>query len=192
MAKQFLFSIFLVVLLKLTGCCHLDRNIVFSADNVVFDQLNKDSAISLLVISDERKGQTWYKTQKSGRVETLKNIPETSLYNVWQIEISPQDEYMAVLSEGEGHPIVEIYEIKKILMQRDGFEDELIPSILSLDPYPGSIWIKGWKSDTEILIESDMPLNLLDKKERRVPLQYPGIETQLFIWDVLSDSIIGK
>lgn len=191
MEKKFLFLILSILHIILNGC-HLGHNVVLTAENVIFDHLNKDSSIGVLVISDERNGQTWYKTIKNWRVETIKNIPETSLHNVWQVEISPQDEYMAVLSEGEGHPIVEIFEIKKIFSQRDGLEDEMISSTLSVDPYPGTIWIRGWKSDTLLLIDSDMPLNFLDKKERRVPLRDPGSETQEFLWDVSSDTILIK
>jgi hypothetical protein len=193
MEKKFLFLILSIlhIILILNGC-HSGHNVVLTAENVIFDHLNKDSSLGVLVISDERMGQTWYKTQNNWRVETIKNIPETSLYNVWQVEISPQDEYMAVLSEGEGHPIVEIFEINKIFRQRDGLEDEMISPALSVDPYPGTIWIKEWQSDTLLLIDSDIPLTLLDKKERRVPLQDPGLETQEFLWDVSSDTIIRK
>lgn len=189
--KSVFYSILLILFFISYGC-HSGHNVVLTAENVVSDHLNTDASVGLMVISDERKGQAWYKTQKTGRVETIKNIPETALHNVWQVEISPKDEYIAVLSEGEGHPIVEIFELKKILMQRDGLEDEMIPPVLTVDPYPGTIWMKGWQSDTLLLIDSDVPLTFLDKNERRVPLQDMGLETQTFLWDISTDIIIRK
>lgn len=146
----------------------------------------------LMVISDERKGQAWYMTQKTWRIATIKNIPETALHNVWQVAISPKDEYLAVLSEGEGHPIVDIFKLKTIFRPRDGLEDAMIPPVLTIDPYPGTIWIRGWQSDACLLIESDVPLTLLDKKKRRVPLLEPGSETQTFSWDISNDAIVRK
>lgn len=189
--KTFWLLILAIVLLIITGC-NLRHNVVLTAENVVFDHLNKDPSIGIMVISDEREGQKWYKTIKDWRVETIQNIPETYLYKVWQVEISPQDEYMAVLSEGEGHPLVEIFEIEKILMRRDDLEDEMISPILTVDPYPGTIWIKGWKHGTQLILDSDMPLTRLNKKKRRVPLQDPELESQTFLWDVLSDTITRK
>lgn len=189
--KRVYYSI-LLILFFISYSCQSGHHVVLTAENVVSDHLNTDSSVGLIVISDKRKGQAWYKSQKTWRVETIKNIPETALRNVWQVEISPKDEYLAVLSEGEGHPIVDIFELKKIFMPRDGLEDEMISPILTVDPYPGTIWIKGWQSDTLLLIESDVPLTFLDKKERRVPLQDMGLETQTFLWDISTDTIVKK
>lgn len=187
--NNFLFTAFLLLHFTLDAC-HLKPDCIPTAENVVYRHLNKDSSVGVLVISDERKGQTWYRVHSRWRVETIKNIPETSLYKVWQVEISPQDDYMAVLSEEEGHPVVEIFEISRILMQRDGLEDEMISPVLTVDPYPGTIWIKGWQNETQLRIDSDMPLNLLDRKLRRVFSEDAGVETREYLWDVLSDTII--
>lgn len=75
-------------------------------------------------------------------------------------------------------------------MQRDGLEDEMISPVLTVDPYPGTIWIKGWQNETQLRIDSDMPLNLLDRKLRRVFSEDAGVETREYLWDVLSDTII--
>ncbi len=177
-----------IMLIFLSGCVSGHR-VVLTSENVVFDHFNTDASMGIMVISDERKGQAWYKTQQTWRVETIQNVPETASHHVWQIEISPGDAYLAVLSEGEGHPVVEIFEIKSILMQRDGCEDTMIAPVLSIDPYPGTIWIERWKSDTLLLVSSDVPLTLLDKNTRRVPLQDPESDSRKFLWDISTDTI---
>ncbi len=191
MIKRVFYSVLLILLFALYGCVS-GHKVVLRSENVVFDHFNTDSSMGLMAISDDRKGQIWYKTQKTWRVETIKNVPETALHNVWQIEISSKDEYLAVLSEGEGHAVVEIFEIKSILMQRDGLEDIMISPILTVDPYPGTIWIEGWQNDKVLLIISDVPLTRLDKNERRVPLQDPELYSQKFLWDISTDTILKK
>jgi hypothetical protein len=189
--KRVFYSI-LLILIFIFYSCRSGHKVVLTAENIVTDHLNADASVGLMVITDERKGQAWYKTQKTWRIETIKNIPETALHNVWQVEISPKDDYVAVLSEGEGHPMVEIFELKKIFRQRDGLEDEMISPIVTIDPYPGTIWIKGWQSDTILRIESDVPLTLLDKHERRVPFQDPELETRIFLWNISTDTLTRK
>jgi hypothetical protein len=189
--RRLLTALSLAMITFISGCSS-QESVTLSAENIFFDHLKGDLSTGIFVISDERKGPVWYKTRKKLRLEALKNIPDTSFQNVWQIKISLEDGFIAVLSEGEGHPVVEVFRLGDILSHRDGWEDEPVGAILSIDPYPGTIRIKGWKSDTLLSIYSDVLLTEMDKKERRVPSQDPSNKTREFIWDVLTDTITMK
>lgn len=191
MIKHAYFSALMIILFSLYGCAS-GHKVILTSENVVFDHFNTDASMGLMVISDERKGQAWYRTDRTGRIESLMNVPDTASQHVWQIEISPKDDYLAVLSEDEGHPVVEIFQMKSILAPGEGWEDTMVSPISMVDPYPGSIWIEGWENDTFLLVKSDVPLTLLDPKQRRVPLQDPEQGSRKFLWDIATDTIFEE
>ncbi len=188
MEKVFQIFMLSIFLLFLTACYQGNKTILIPEDAVTV-HLNKDPSIRIMVKSDDYKNKTWYRIFKNGSVEVIKNIPDVSLYDISQIKISPQDKYMAVLSAGEGHPLVDIFETKKILLQQDGLEGAVISPILTVNPYPGGIWINRWETDTLLLVDSDMPL---DQKEKMHLLQEPESETHTFSWNILTGEIKRK
>jgi hypothetical protein len=141
-----------------------------------------------MVISDDRKGQMWYRTKEKWLVESLKNVPETNLQSVHHLSVSPDDKMLAIVSVGEGHPYLEVFDLGDILANRDDEEDRMIKPLRKIDPYPGYISVVGWKGD-KLIVSSDMPLDRLDKKERRAPGPDPMPEPKRFVWHVATDTI---
>jgi len=146
-----------------------------------------------LVISDNRKGQAWYVTEAGYRIRSLENVPETCLYNVRQAFASPDDKYLAVVSVGEGHPVLEIFPLDQVLNPRDDEEDYFVEPLLAIDPFPGWVWIAGWQAPTVLRISSDMPLQRLDRSKRRVRDGVLYLEDEnSYLWDVGIDAIERK
>lgn len=182
---------FLLFFWIINGCVY-DSRIIIEAENAVFSPMNNEVSSGIMVISDFREGPIWYRLKKDSPVEIIANTPDISMHRVWQIEISPSDTYLAVLSESEGHPVVDVFEMKHVFIPEESGLGGIVRPLLSVDPYPGTIGIKGWQNDGILILESDMPLTLTDKKLRRVFNEAPYMETQQFLWDVSADSIKRK
>ena len=179
----------LTILWALPGC-RPAGSVTIEAGNVRHEWLHATPDVGLLVISDARNGQAWYRTERRWRIESLKNVPETSLGHVWQLAASPGDTYLAVLSEGEGHPMVDLFDLGEVLDTRDSDDDQAVKPLLIIDPYPGGVWIIRWRNDSVLEIRSDAPLDRLDKAERRVPAADPwDIDDKAYLWDVKTDTI---
>jgi hypothetical protein len=80
----------------------------------------------------------------------------SALMEVSELLVSPQGNYLAVLSVGEGHPFLEIIDLKKLR------QDNRCVVLHSIDPYPGSVWVKRWES-TRLILGSTVPLTLRKK-----------------------------
>lgn len=157
--------------------------------NVQTVRLNKQPAIGIMVISDERKGPAWYRTEDKWKIESLTDVPETSCQqSVEELSVSPDDKMLAVISVGEGHPCLDVFELKAILTPGDGDEDMLVKPLRTIDPYPGGIMIVGWRKG-ELDVVSDVPLDRLDKKERRAPVLEPMPDFKRFLWHIATDTI---
>jgi len=72
--------------------------------------------------------------------------------NLAGFSISPSGNFVAFISTGEGHPLVQLYFTGMLL------SDGRIEYLQGWDPYPGYIDIAGWEGDDLILV-SDMPLH---------------------------------
>lgn len=187
--NRFVITISLLICWIAAGC-HSQRHLAPEDGNPVFASLNRNPVKGILVISDAYGEQAWYETLENRPAGVIQTTPKTSAYTVWQIQISPGDTYLAVLSEGEGHPVVDIFEIERIF-SRTKNPEKVLP-LLSIDPYPGTIWINGWQGDTLLAIKSDVPLDLLNKEAGRVLVEEPGSEIRQFLWDVSTGTIRGE
>ncbi len=187
--KTFVLAILLIAFGVAIGC-QSGRRLAPEAENAVFVHLNRNPAEGILIVSDDPTEQVWYTTRENRSAEKIRNVPETSMYNVWQARISPGDEYLAVLSEGEGHPVVDIFELNRLFSQAENAQK--VSPLLSIDPYPGTIWIRGWQGDTTLVIESDVPLDLLDSEAEKVRIGDPWQETRQFLWNIVTDTVRRK
>lgn len=186
----FVLPVMTVFFLNLTGCMP-QKNIILDSENVCFSNLHKSPSKGIMVITDEREGQIWFRTEKESKIAIIPNVPQTSLYDVWQIQISPDDRFMAVLSAGEGHPEIDIFELKNILKQEYTNDNEAEP-VLSINPYPGSVWIKEWKNEKTLIIESDMPLDSYYDKNIEFFMLEPKSKSFEFLFDVDKVKITRK
>ena len=178
---------FTLTLLALSGCRTVPRA-ALPFRNIQTVRLNMRSAVGIMVISDERKGQTWYKTDDEWGVTSLQNVPKAGLHSVQKLSVSPDDKMLAVVTVGEGHPYLEVFDLTAILSTRDGDTDISVTPLQAIDPYPGGIIVLGWKGE-ELLVSSDMPLHQLDKAERRAPALDPMPGESQYSWHVATDTI---
>ncbi len=92
-----------------------------------------------------------------------------ALLQVSDLAPSPDRRWLAVLSVGEGHPILEVVDLQTLLTTHE-YQVEV-----TINPYPGTINIAGWR-DSMLLVTSDMPLRDLpigegDIERRMLPAQ---------------------
>jgi hypothetical protein len=180
--------LFSFVFLTVLFSCHSPARVILNVRNVQMVRLHKDPNAGLMVISDDKKGPMWFSVEDKGRVESLKNIPQVSLHAIEHLSFSPDDKVLAVISVGEGHPYLEIFNVNSILGSRDSESDVQIEPTLAIDPYPGYVWVNGWKGE-KLILRSDMPLDHLDKKERRVTSANKESKSRTFYWHIPTDTI---
>lgn len=75
----------------------------------------------------------------------------SAMRQVVTVSASPDRKWLAVLSVGEGHPMLEVVALDALLEQRE------YRVMTTINPYPGTIGISGWR-DGELRVTSDMPL----------------------------------
>lgn len=170
----------------LGGCAksHLDMD---NISNVHSAKLHV-SPESILVISDEQQGQLWYKLGENRKLENLDPFSGTNFHAVDQISISPNDQWIAVITVGEGHPMLDVYDLQAVLNGIENAEEKKLFTPLFIDPYPGYIQILSW-TDDQLIVQSDIQLDHLDKNERRVPNAEHELVEETFIWHLPSDTI---
>jgi len=107
--------------------------------------LEEDNNAQLCVIN--LFGETeWFIFSDAGN-RRLKIVPNSMLI-VSEFIVSPSQQYVAINSVGEGHPIIDIIELKNLL-------DDKEPNILiSINPYPGVVNMVGWVGE-KLLVTSD-------------------------------------
>lgn len=105
----------------------------------------------------------------------------SALHDVYQLMASPNYKYLAILSAGEGHPLIEIIELQTL---RDQKKYTILHEI---DPYPGTVWISAWENQ-RLIVESDVPLTLR-KKDGRVDPNLLMPEVRRFALNTASGQI---
>ena len=75
----------------------------------------------------------------------------SAMLHVADLVPSPDGRWLAVLSVGEGHPILEVVDLQQLLTTHE------YRALATINPYPGTINIEHWTSDA-LLVTSDMPL----------------------------------
>ncbi|MDQ6961267.1 MAG: hypothetical protein Q9M28_01875 [Mariprofundaceae bacterium] len=187
--KKICFVMFLLFIL--TACAKQSLNLA-NISNVHSAQLHATPSQSIVVISDHQEGQLWYKLDENHQLKGLALFTGTSFQPVDQIAISPDDQWIAVITVGEGHPLIAVYDLQSALHGDDddyNREERKGFTALFIDPYPGYIEIVGWKGK-QLIVISDVALDHLDKKERRVLNKaYESPVEKTFIWHVPTDSI---
>jgi len=100
------------------------------------------------------------------------------------IKAAPDGKYAAVLSVGEGHPILEVIDLPKLL------QEKTYTVLHKIDPYPGVIEIRSWNG-VRLQVSSDMLLTYRDKTDGRVPEDLRLSWQETFALDVLTGDISG-
>ncbi|SEH04185.1 hypothetical protein [Candidatus Venteria ishoeyi] len=82
--------------------------------------------------------QQWFVESASGQSRSLPNM-SAAMLQVSDIAIDEQGQWLAVLSVGEGHPILEVFALKSILQNSGKAQWEI-------NPYPGWLSLEGWQA----------------------------------------------
>lgn len=83
----------------------------------------------------------------------------SAMYQVAQLLPSPDHRWLAVVSVGEGHPILEIVDAQKLLL------DQEYKVVHEINPYPGTLSADRWEGDA-LRISSDVALELGEARDR--------------------------
>jgi len=83
---------------------------------------------------------------KDARLSERISVTPQSLSIVDDFQISPAQSLLAIVSVGEGHPILDVIDLKSLL------EEKVVKSLLSINPYPGFINIEKWQKEQLIVV----------------------------------------
>jgi hypothetical protein len=99
---------------------------------------------------DYALGAQWFLRGSDGRVREL-GEGLAAMHEVYRLLPSPDGALLAVVSAGEGHPVLEVVGLRA-LQARGAFE-----ALHTVDPYPGGIDVVRW-SDDGLVVTSDIAL----------------------------------
>lgn len=116
--------------------------------NVIISNIN--NRLSIYVTKQKDSTNAWYIMDKSNG-KSLIGYDFSMFNSIFQMTVSPDEKYLAILSAGEGHPVVEILDLQKLLKNKE------YKKLAELNPYPGYISIKKWQKN-KLIIESDAML----------------------------------
>ena len=111
----------------------------------------------LRVGGSEQEGARWF-LEEGTRLRELPP-PPVALFP-YELAVSPDGRDLAVVSAGEGHPVLEVLSLERVL---DGTHGD--HPLWSFDPYPGSLELAGW-AGASLRVRSDRPLDTCDGKGR--------------------------
>jgi hypothetical protein len=150
----------------------------------VLQTLANDSYLLILQKNGyEDSPSTWYQ-QKDGETRYL-GEDLSALRQVVEVHAAANGQWLAVLSVGEGHPILEVVDLPKL--QQGTYQ-----VFKEFNPYPGSIWAEQFSADGQHLLFSatvDMKKLAGLPWEARFAEDVLFEESQLFILDLVSGAI---
>lgn len=169
-------------------------------DNVYIDALHEQPNNYVFAINrdsgDQGRGAYWGTLNKYGWIRFYESGPQLSLFQVANISISDDDKYLAVETTGEGHPVLDVFELQEWLNYASRGGDRDTPSlepIATLNPYPFSFDARGWRGKDFVLISEG---RLDELRERRKSGQTDFSDEELtseesysFLWNVENDQI---
>lgn len=81
------------------------------------------------------------------------------MHQIDSVSIAPNRKYIAVLSVGEGHPVLEIAALAPLL------KSGKFAAQCEVNPYPGTILPSTW-SNGKLIVQTDIDLTLKDIEQR--------------------------
>ncbi len=171
----------------------INQGLLVNIRGVLFESLHNVNRNSqplaeeaiLCVINTQNEGPQWFllNTDSIGMNEQLGSI-SASLALIINIKASPDGQYLAVVSVGEGHPILEVVDLPHLLQTKN------YRALQKVDPYPGIVEIQEWKGH-QLYIQSDVLLTERDAQTGRVLPEYALSWQETFALNVVSGEITG-
>jgi hypothetical protein len=144
-----------------------------------------ESKMVLCVINTQNDGPQWFvfNADAWGQNERLGSF-DAALMLITEIKASADGQYLAVLSVGEGHPMLEVIDLPKLLQSKS------YSVLQTIDPYPGVVAFQSWNG-SQLQIDSDVFLTRRDPKTGRVPDEMTLSTQETFALNVLTGEITG-
>jgi hypothetical protein len=160
---------FLIALVSSSGCCRHLRNL---------DEfpINKEDMKSLACLRDAGTN-VWFLIDSMNNMHVLRNQPDV-LSDICEIQLSPDISYCAVISAGEGHPVLSIFAVDFLLS--GSTTDSTVAAYRVIDPYPGTIAAIRWLDRTRISFKSDMDFTKFNPETYRTATEPSDTQT---IWE---------
>lgn len=106
----------------------------------------------LCVVSGGADAQApWFILARGGECRKIgENL--AAMHRVVKVKASSDQNLLAVISAGEGHPVLEVASLPDLLAEGK------LRVLREIDPYPGGIEVVGWEG-RKLIVESGMPLD---------------------------------
>lgn len=131
----------------LSSCATASENA--PADGLLTSRVSE--SCSLLVQDKGLESDTCWSLACESRNAVDLGCGLAAFHAVGALAPSPDGRWLGVVSVGEGHPILEVVDLKSLLGGQ-GYQ-----VLTTINPYPGTINLQGW-TDSALLVTSDMPL----------------------------------
>lgn len=155
--------------LNLLWCCNVTE--LFAAHHLLpgllCDSLNQTDKLCILNL---QQGESqWFLIKATDGNQLLTPHP-ASMSQVTDFLIAPSKQWLAILSVGEGHPIVDIVELTEFLHNREP------KTLISINPFPGTIHLVKWQQH-QLIVTSDRRINQKNEELNQVKKFYVAIDT---------------
>lgn len=175
-------KIIITVLFLLIANCVFTRDITekdLQEKGVLLQSIGNEELLCVINTEDEN-GAYWFILKDMGRSREIgSNL--SCLHQVDHILPSPDNRHLAVLSVGEGHPILEVIDLEKLRLQSK------YVVLQEIDPYPGTVSIDRWDG-SYLIVYSNVPLTLR-KEDGRVDPDHLLPKDEAFSLDVVTGEI---
>ena len=111
------------------------------------------------VVNTNNAGPQWFLLRGDGNQHIGSISPGFNIVD--DMKASENGQYLAVLSVGEGHPVVDVIDVNALLGKK------AFQVLQHVDPYPGIVSLDGWNG-ANLIIKSDMLLTERDMKTGRM------------------------
>ena len=145
------------LLLPLILAAFADGALADAGDPTIRAELSPRCALEVDVRRDEQAA-CW-------RLDCVDAAPKqldcdtTALHQVVDVQIAPDQRWMAVTSVGEGHPMLELVPLAEFLAGKP------YRAQCTINPYPGSVYFAGW-AQGKLRLGSDVDLSIEDTEAR--------------------------
>lgn len=124
-----------------------------ASDPVLRAELSPRCALEVDIRNDERPA-CWRVDCVDAAPRTL-GCDATALHQVADVRVAPGQQWMAVISVGEGHPMLEVVALS------DWIAGQPYRAQCTINPYPGTIHAERW-DDGRLGLASDVDLRIED------------------------------
>ncbi len=138
---------------------------------------------ALCVINTSNEGPQWFLlSSDTWNLNLRLGSLDAAFMTISNILASPDGKFLAVISVGEGHPILEVVNLPLLL------QEKRYQVLHEFDPYPGVISLHSWNG-AELQVYSNMLLPRRDRATGRVPTEYMLDNDELFALNALTGEI---